>query len=135
MLAVPLLARRVTPSVPSMIPGATPFTRIPYGPNSTDEMCQLIGPYFPRDERFEACAQAGGDYAAEWVGQGLSDGATTRNCLECAPAVGSHEYVGCIFDACPAIADRVSAVVRCEQIRGAGVCDAEKSALSLANCN
>ena len=108
---------------------------IGYGPNSTDEMCQLIGPYFPRDEQFEACALAGGDYAAEWVGHGLSDGVATRNCFECAPTVGSHEYVGCIFDACPAIADRVSAVVRCELVRGAGACDAERNALSQAICN
>jgi hypothetical protein len=108
---------------------------IGYGPNSTDEMCQLIGPYFPRDENFEACAQASGEYAAEWVGQGSSDGAATRTCLDCAPAVGGEEYIGCISDACPAIADRVSAVVRCELLRGAGVCDSEKAALSLANCN
>lgn len=106
-----------------------------YGPNSKDEMCQLIGPYFPRDESFEACARAGGDYAAEWVGQGLSDGAATRSCFECAPAIGSPEYVGCVFDACPAIADRVSAVVRCELVRGAGACDVEKAALSQADCN
>ncbi len=108
---------------------------IGYGPNSTDEMCQLIGPYFPRDKHFEACALANGDYAAEWVGQGLSDGAKTRHCLDCAPEVGSHEYVGCIFDACPAIADRVSALVRCEIVRGVGACDVEKAALSQANCN
>jgi hypothetical protein len=108
---------------------------IGYGPNSSDEMCQLIGPYFPRDEHFEACARAGGDYAAEWIGQGSSDGVVTRSCLECAQTVASPEYVACIFDACPAIADRVSAVVRCELARGLGACDVEKAALSQANCN
>jgi Copper type II ascorbate-dependent monooxygenase, C-terminal domain len=107
---------------------------IGYGPNSSDEMCQLIGPYFPRDENFETCARAGGDYAAEWVGEGLSDGATTRTCLECAPAVAGHEYVSCIFNACPAISERVSALVRCELAHGAGVCLAEKAALSQAKC-
>jgi len=106
---------------------------IGYGLLSTDEMCQLIGPYFPRDERLEACANAGGEYAAEWVGQGLSDGITTRACLEGA-AVGSHEYVACIYDACPEIADRVSTVARCELKKGAGACLDELDALSKATC-
>jgi hypothetical protein len=108
---------------------------IGYGPQSTDEMCQLIGPYFPRDERLEACADAHGEYAAEWIGQGLSDGVTTRSCLECAPQIGGHEYAACIFDACPAISARVSAAVRCQLARGAGTCAAQMEALSQASCS
>jgi hypothetical protein len=108
---------------------------IGYGPHSTDEMCQLIGPYFPRDERLEACADAFGKYAAEWIGQGFSDGVTTRSCLECAPEVGGYEYTACIVDACPAISAQVSAVVRCELAHGAGACVTQMEALSQASCS
>jgi Copper type II ascorbate-dependent monooxygenase, C-terminal domain len=107
---------------------------IGYGPNSSDEMCQLIGPYFPRDEAFEACANKAGELAATWVGHGLADGAATRSCLECATEVGGPEYVRCMFDACPAIAERVSEVVRCGVQRGAGACGVELAALSAAVC-
>jgi hypothetical protein len=107
---------------------------IVYGPRSSDEMCQLIGPYFPRDPKFEACANAQGEFAAQWVGHGLSDGVKTHDCL-CGSPVGSPEYVACVFDACPAIADRVSAVVRCELAQGSGACDVEKAALSQATCH
>lgn len=108
---------------------------IGYGPRSSDEMCQLIGPYFPRDDRFEACMNDAREWAAEWVGHGVADGATTRSCFECAPDVGSSEYVTCIFDACPAIADRASAVVRCEMRKGRGACDIEMAALANAGCD
>ncbi len=109
---------------------------IGYGPRSTDEMCQLIGPYFPRDEHFEKCADGVGQLAAEWVGQGTADGATTRNCLDCAAKVGDSDYAACVLDACPAIGERVSAVVRCEMTRGlkAAACDGEKNALSKSAC-
>ncbi|MBK9261716.1 MAG: hypothetical protein IPM54_18185 [Polyangiaceae bacterium] len=106
---------------------------IGYGPQASDEMCQLIGPYFPRDERFEACANAGGVFAAEWIGHGSSSGKKTRECLEC--GIDSPDYVGCIYDACPAIAARVSAAVRCELARGARACAAEMNALAQATCS
>jgi len=107
---------------------------IEYGPRSSDEMCQLIGPYFPRDERFESCMNDAGEWAAQWVGHGAADGATTKSCFECAPEVGGPEYVACMAEACPDIAERVSAVVRCELLRGIGACDIERVALSTAVC-
>lgn len=108
---------------------------IEYGPRASDEMCQLIGPYFPRDDRFESCLNDTGEWAAQWVGHGTADGQTTKECFECASEVGSPEYVSCMFDTCPAIADRASAVVRCELMRGKGACDAELAALSIAVCD
>lgn len=107
---------------------------IGYGPRSTDEMCQLIGPYFPRDEYFETCTNSVGNFAAEWVGQGSADGAATRTCLECAAEAGGAGYAKCILESCPAIADRVSAVVRCELQQDSHACDVEKNALSQATC-
>jgi hypothetical protein len=107
---------------------------INYGPRSSDEMCQLIGPYFPRDERFERCMNEVGELANQWVGHGAADGATTKSCFECALDVGSPAYVACMAEACPAIADRVSAVVRCEMARGIGACGEEMMALSNAVC-
>ena len=109
---------------------------IGYGPRSTDEMCQLIGPYFPRDEHFEKCTDVVGHLAAEWVGEGVADGATTRDCLDCAAKFGDGVYAACMADACPAIAGRMSAVVRCEMTRGlkAAACEGEKIALSKATC-
>lgn len=108
---------------------------IGYGPQSTDEMCQLIGPYFPRSVDFEDCADASGNHAAQWLGRGSADGPTTLNCFDCSGNIASIEYAACIHEACPSIADRVSALVRCEIAKGFGRCDGEKVALAKASCH
>ncbi len=113
---------------------STESRAIGYGPQSTDEMCQLIGPYFPRDKRFEKCKNEGGQDAVQWIGQGTSDGVTTRTCIECATSVGGHEYVACMVESCPAIAEQLSTVVRCHLARGAAACNAELETLSNATC-
>ena len=108
---------------------------IGYGPKSTDEMCQLIGPYFPRNADFESCADASGNDAALWIGQGSADGAATLDCFDCTGSVENLDYVACMYDACPSIAERASAFVRCRLSKDLGSCQGEKLALSKAVCH
>ncbi|UQA63068.1 hypothetical protein [Polyangium aurulentum] len=96
-----------------------------HGLSSDDEMCQLIGPYFPRDERLEACADATGKAAATWTGTGSASGADTLVCMNGAPLFSQdngYAYLGCVLDSCPSIEREVSAVVRCHIDARAGAC-------------
>jgi hypothetical protein len=96
-----------------------------HGLTSDDEMCQLIGPYFPRDERFEACANEAGEASATWTGTGNTSGAETLACMRAAPTFSQdsgYEYLGCVLDSCPAIASELSAVVRCHADARSGAC-------------
>jgi hypothetical protein len=110
---------------------------IGYGPQSIDEMCQLIGPYFPRDERFEACSTALGESAATWIGEGSVDGAGTADCVKVAPSIavdGGFALASCVASSCPAIAEEVSVVARCRLDHQEDLCEAELAALSNATC-
>ena len=93
---------------------------VAYGLSSDDEMCQLIGPYFPKNPRFERCEDESGARATTWVGEGKASGAETASCL--GQVMGSEKGMGygyqdCVVGACPAIAAEVSALVRCHEAR------------------
>jgi len=98
---------------------------VAYGLSSEDEMCQLIGPYFPRNDRFERCEDETGRPAALWIGEGKADGAETLACLASArPAEedAGYAHLDCVFGACPGVAAEVSALVRCEAGARSGAC-------------
>ncbi|MDI1444473.1 hypothetical protein [Polyangium sp. 6x1] len=110
---------------------------VAYGLSSSDEMCQLIGPYFPKDERFERCEDASGASAATWVGSGKATGAETVDCL--ADAMRREKRVGygyydCVNSACASVATEVSAVVRCHQVKRAGDCASRCEGENAADC-
>jgi hypothetical protein len=92
-----------------------------------DEMCQLIGPYYPRNPRLEACEDADGVIAATWIGEGSATCAETLGCLKDAAPVGEDggaEAWRCVLDSCPGAAEAVSGVVRCRLSHGRGACSA-----------
>ncbi|WP_170319738.1 hypothetical protein [Polyangium spumosum] len=98
---------------------------ITWGLSSNDEMCQLIGPYFPKNPHFERCEDESGAPAATWVGHGKADGTETAACLKQAVSTEEGEgyaYNDCVLGACPAIAAEVSALVRCQKASRAGAC-------------
>ncbi len=82
------------------------------GPRSTDEMCMLIGSYYPADPRTGTCLdEAGVGTGGEWVGQGTATCKATLGCLQGAtelPAV-----TDCMLAAKPEVAAEASAVLRC----------------------
>lgn len=58
------------------------------GPRSTDEMCMLIGAYYPADPVTSNCAadpsapDQTGNLGAEWIGNGTETCATTMGCVQ-----------------------------------------------------
>lgn len=98
------------------------------GLGEADEMCQLIGPYYPRDMRLEACLDEDGGPAATWIGNGSATCGQTLSCLMMAPPIeedGGKEAWGCVLNSCPGAAEAVSELVRCRLTRGRGQCSNE----------
>jgi hypothetical protein len=82
------------------------------GPRSTDEMCMLVGSYYPADARTAACLDPTGALpGGDWIGNGAATCAQTMTCLQSAadlPAI-----TDCVLAAAPAVADPVSELLRC----------------------
>jgi hypothetical protein len=95
------------------------------GLTEADEMCQLIGPYYPRDTRLEACQNEDGELAATWIGSGTATCGQTLACLLTASPIekdrGADAW-GCVLNSCPAAAEAVSELVRCRLTLGRGAC-------------
>jgi hypothetical protein len=91
------------------------------GPTTKDEMCMLIGAYYPRDPMLEVCRDSSGVFDAIWTGNGSRGGADTAACLRPAKLL-SGEYYGCVVNSCPEIADEVSALVKCHIASLSGAC-------------
>lgn len=91
------------------------------GLTSRDEMCMLIGPYYPRDVTIENCLDEQGYFTPTWVGSGTSTCEETLNCIT--SARGEAEFFGCIVNSCPGASTELSAFMRCQETRGDGACD------------
>ncbi|AKT44017.1 hypothetical protein [Chondromyces crocatus] len=92
------------------------------GPRSTDEMCMLIGSYYPADIATSNCSadpERPGEtvgIGAEWIGDGTATCAQTLDCIEGAfsnATEGDLAFQGCIVDASPDVSKEVSDVSRC----------------------
>lgn len=97
------------------------------GPRSTDEMCMLIGSYYPADPALSRCApesgSAGGFFAnlgGEWVGDGTATCAQTMSCAQAAFSTSFNDLQGCVVDADPAVSKEVSDFMRCVIISAGG---------------
>ncbi|EYF06367.1 monooxygenase [Chondromyces apiculatus] len=92
------------------------------GPRSTDEMCMLIGSYYPADPATSNCAADPDDVGstnnmgAEWVGDGVATCAETLGCIQTAftsAGDGFESLQGCVVDSDPAVSKEMSDTVRC----------------------
>lgn len=95
------------------------------GLTTKDEMCMLIGPYFPRDRHLEECQDESGASAATWIGDGTASCRETLDCLRRAtPAEddGSALRHGCVMKSCPGAAVPISNMVRCRDAALADTC-------------
>jgi hypothetical protein len=89
--------------------GTTPVFQ---GPRTTDEMCMLIGSYYPADPRTANCTDASGQLpGGDWVGQGTATCAATLGCLQNAGAL--EAVTSCVLAADAAVSHEVSELVRC----------------------
>ncbi len=82
------------------------------GPRSTDEMCMLIGSYYPADPRTANCLNETGNFlAGEWIGSGSASCAETLGCLEVAETLPA--LTNCMLAADPAVSKEASEVALC----------------------
>jgi hypothetical protein len=90
------------------------------GPRSTDEMCMLIGSYYPADRATANCrAEDGQAIAGEWIGQGEATCAETMGCvldIDFASYEGDEvlkPIADCMVAADPSVSSESSAFLRC----------------------
>lgn len=82
------------------------------GPSATDEMCMLIGSYYPADPRTAACLDPTGQLpGGDWVGNGTATCAATMSCLQAAGDF--HAITDCMLAAKPEVAHPASELARC----------------------
>jgi hypothetical protein len=109
-----------------------PENRVVYqGARSTDEMCMLIGSYYPADRATAQCEDAQGHLAGEWVGNGTATCAATWTCIKAASQGkddGLAPIIDCVDAASPDVAAESSALLRCVMAKGAAACGTEVAA-------
>ncbi len=90
--------------------GGTP---VYMGPRTTDEMCMLIGSYYPADPRTSTCLEEAGQLlGGEWIGQGTATCQQTMGCLQ--EAQGKLPAItDCMLAASPAVSHESSELLRC----------------------
>jgi hypothetical protein len=82
------------------------------GPSASDEMCMLIGSYYPADARTAACLDPTGQLpGGDWVGNGTATCAATMSCLQAASDL--QAATDCMLTAAPAVAHPASELLRC----------------------
>jgi len=82
------------------------------GPRTTDEMCMLIGSYYPADPRTGACRDATGQLpGGDWIGQGSATCAQTMGCVQ--QAAGFHAITDCMLAADAKVSHVASELLRC----------------------
>ncbi|WP_437672451.1 hypothetical protein [Sorangium sp. So ce131] len=95
------------------------------GPTTKDEMCMLIGPYFPRSPAYERCRAEDGSIGT-WFGTGTATCAETLSCISTAKPLaedGGAEFFGCVVNSCEGASASVSKLVNCQITGGFGACD------------
>ena len=89
------------------------------GPRSTDEMCMLIGSYYPADPRTANCQGANGEpFGGEWIGQGEATCADTMSCVlgidfENPGRDVTEPLADCVLASDGAVSAEASAFLRC----------------------
>jgi hypothetical protein len=89
--------------------GGTP---IYMGFRTTDEMCVLIGSYYPADPRTSTCLDESGQlFGGEWIGQGTATCKQTMDCVQ--QAQGLPAVTDCMLAASPSVSYESSALLSC----------------------
>jgi Copper type II ascorbate-dependent monooxygenase, C-terminal domain len=92
----------------------TSGTPVYMGPRTTDEMCMLIGSYYPADPRTANCLGEQGELGGgEWIGQGTATCQQTMGCIQQAQAQGLPAITDCMLAASPAVSRESSDLLRC----------------------
>jgi len=90
--------------------GATPIYQ---GVRTTDEMCMLVGSYYPADPRTANCLDETGKLpGGEWIGEGTATCEQTLGCLQVAQG-DLRRITDCMLAASPAVSRESSELLRC----------------------
>lgn len=87
------------------------------GPSAKDEMCMLVGSYYPANEATTNCLEDPllpidqNSMGGEWVGNGTTSCANTLGCIQSAQDFNILQ--SCIVASDPAVSKEMSAAVRC----------------------
>lgn len=93
------------------------------GPSTKDEMCMLIGSYYPHTPETGFC------FERTFIGTGTN---TCGQAYACALLAGASKdegaFYGCVVESCPAVSNQLTAALRCFFNQGGAACsDACKS--------
>jgi hypothetical protein len=97
------------------------------GPRSTDEMCMLIGSYYPASPGTANCAadpnapEETGSLGGEWVGNGKATCAATMGCVQGTFSGAGDVFQGitsCMMESDPAVSKEMSDALRCLFMNG-----------------
>lgn len=89
------------------------------GPRSTDEMCMLIGSYYPANQATANCQEdpllppEQNFIGGEWVGDGSATCAATLGCIQQGLGTGFEEVVKCVTASDATVSKEMSSAVRC----------------------
>jgi len=87
-------------------------TPVYMGPRTTDEMCMLIGSYYPADPRTSRCLDEAGELpGGEWIGDGAATCQQTLGCIQ--QAQGLPGITDCMLAASPTVSRQSSELLRC----------------------
>ncbi|HTN86391.1 MAG TPA: hypothetical protein VL242_21975 [Sorangium sp.] len=100
---------------------------IAQGPTTKDEMCMLIGPYFPRSEAYENCENEAGFFTPTWTGSGTSTCAEAVSCINSTANGDDAAFYGCVVNTCANVGPQISEVLSCQINGGYGACDEDCS--------
>lgn len=90
----------------------TTGTAVYQGPRTTDEMCMVVGSFYPADARTSNCLDETGQIpAGDWFGQGTGTCQQMLGCLQSAPDL--RGATDCMMATSPAVAHASSEVLRC----------------------
>lgn len=100
------------------------------GASTKDEMCMLIGSYYPRDIKLEGCQNA------RWIGTGNKSCQLSMSCA-IAAITGNDEagFYGCVVDSCEPASQPLSEALRCFFTQGDGACAQRCKGPTTADCN
>jgi hypothetical protein len=102
------------------------------GLTTEDEMCMMIGLYYPRDRRTEQCGLddrfKSATFGGAWFGDGTKNGAETAACLRNAKVIDEDRgasFYACVTDSCPTIGLKMSDAARCFITNAFDDCESE----------
>lgn len=90
---------------------------IDQGPSTKDEMCMLLGSYYP------ATPETGFCFERTFIGTGTN---TCGQAYSCALIAGAGQkwgdFYGCVVESCPTVAPQLTSAIRCFFSNGNGAC-------------